>query len=196
MDRTLPPLFRTVRRVVRILTRRGLLQNSVKVQNLRVLQNSVKGSIFVLQISVKQKLRGWLWLSFFGLSPLSVCGFLLMCRFWPVKKKPVAVAGVRSPAVLAILAGAVPGIFVLAHAQYIESAAVRQAKADACYIIYYIYNIYCVFSKVRKSPMYQGFSAFLRCFSLPVFRGCLARFSGVARPKFGGFLPKIRGSIS
>ena len=119
-----------------------------------------------------------------------------MCRFWPVKKKPVAVAGVRSPAVLAILAGAVPGIFVLAHAQYIESAAVRQAKADACYIIYYIYNIYCVFSKVRKSPMYQVFSAFLRCFSLPVFRGCLARFSGVARPKFGGFLPKIRGSIS
>ena len=38
----------------RILQKRGLLQNSVKVQNLRVLQNSVKGSIFVLQISVKQ----------------------------------------------------------------------------------------------------------------------------------------------
>lgn len=32
------------------------------------------------------KLRGWLWLSFSGLSPLSVCGFLLMCCFWPIKR--------------------------------------------------------------------------------------------------------------
>ena len=109
MGRTLPPLFRTVRRVCRILQRRGLLPNSAKVQNWRVLQNSVEGSIFVIQISVKQKrtflqisvktfifcladfcgtkLRGWLWLSFFGLSPLSVCGFLLICSFWPIKRK-------------------------------------------------------------------------------------------------------------
>ena len=38
----------------RIPLKAGLLQNSVKVQNWRVLQNSVEGSIFVLQISVKQ----------------------------------------------------------------------------------------------------------------------------------------------
>ena len=89
----------------------------MKVQNLRVLQNSVKGSIFVLQISVKQKRTflpnsaktfifcladfcgtkcGWTFGRFlrkvaglalaliFGLSPLFVCGFLLMCCFWPV----------------------------------------------------------------------------------------------------------------
>ena len=116
--------------------------------------------------------------------------FFLAC-----KEKARCCRRVRTPAVLAILAGAVPGLFVSAHTQYIESAAVRQAKADACYIIYYIYNIYCVFSKVRKSPMYQGFSAFLPRFFPPIFRGCSARFSGVARPKFGGFLPNIRGSI-
>lgn len=191
-----------------------VLQISVK-QKRTFLQISVKTFIFCLADFCGTKSVGLLQISVevhfwqisaescgagsgshLDISPLSVCGFLLMCCFWPVKKKPVAVAGVRSPAVLAILAGAVPGLFVSAHAQYIESAAVRQAKADACYIIYYIYNIYCVFSKVRKSPMYQGFSAFLRCFPLPVFRGCLARFSGVARPKFGGVLPKIRGSIS
>ena len=132
MGRTLPPLFRTVRRVVRILLTRtlrrflrrvwqnsakgrtsgrillkvGLLQNSVKVQNLRVLQNSVKGSIFVLQISVKQKrtfllnsaktfifcladfcgtkLRGWLWLSFGYIPPfrlrISFDVLLLACK--------------------------------------------------------------------------------------------------------------------
>ena len=130
----------------------------------------------------------WLWLSFFGLSPLSVCGFLLMCSFRPVKKKPVAVAGVRSLAVLAA--------FSLSLIQYIESAAVRQAKADARYIIYFIYNIYSDFPKGQKSPMYQGFSAFLPRFFQPIFRGYSARFSGVARPKLGGVLPKIRGSIS
>ena len=113
---------------------------------------------------------------------------LLLACFRPVKKKPVAVAGVRSLAVLAA--------FSLSLIQYIESAAVRQAKADARYIIYYIYNIYSDFPKGQKSPMYQGFSAFLPRFFPPVFRGYSARFSGVARPKFGGVLPKIRGSIS
>ena len=117
----------------------------------------------------------------FGLSPLSVCGFLLIYSFWPVKKKPVAVAGGRSLAVLAA--------FSLSLIQYIESAAVRQAKADARYIIYFIYNIYSDFAKVRKSPMYQGFSAFLRC----VF---LAHFSGVFCPFFGGSPPKVRGCLA
>lgn len=110
--------------------------------------------------------------------------FFLACK----KEIAVAVAGVRSLAVVAA--------FSLSLIQYIESAAVRQAKADARYIIYYIYNIYSDFAKVRKSPMYQGFSAFLPRFSPPIFRGCSARFSGVARPKFGGSPPKIRGAIS
>ena len=132
----------------------------------------------------------------FGLSPLSVCGFLSICSFLPVKENAVAVAGGRTPAVLAILAGAVPGLFVSAHTQYIGSAAVRQAKADACYIIYYIYNIYCVFSKVRKSLVYQGLSAFLRCVFLARFSGVFCPFFGGSCPKFGGVLPKIRGSIS
>ena len=129
MGRTLPPLFRTVQRVCRILQGRGLLPNSAKVQNWRVLQNSVEGSIFVLQISVKQKrtflpnsaktfifcladfcgtkLRGWLWLSFLGCPPLSVCGFLLMCCFClfsACKEKPVA----APPAAFILLIGLPP----------------------------------------------------------------------------------------
>ena len=110
MGRTLPPLFRTVRRVVRILLTRTscrflhrVWQNSAKGWTsaefcespkfclVDILQNSAKCSIFVLQISVKQKrtfllnsaktfifcladfcgtkLRGWLWLSFGYIPP-------------------------------------------------------------------------------------------------------------------------------
>ena len=70
--------------------------------------------------------------------------------------------------------------------QYIDGAAVRQAKADARYIIYYIYNIYSARGKTPKSLYLQGFA--------PCFRSFLsARFSGVICPFFGGVPPKIRG---
>ena len=124
----------------------------------------------------------------FGLPPFLSADFFQSVLFCLYKKIAVAVAGVRSLAVLAA--------FSLSLIQYIESAAVRQAKADARYIIYFIYNIYSDFPKGQKSPMYQGFSAFLPRFFPPIFRGYSARFSGVARPKLGGVLPKIRGSIS
>ena len=70
--------------------------------------------------------------------------------------------------------------------QYIDGAAVRQAKADARYIIYYIYNIYSFRGKVWKSLILQGFAA---CF----WPFLSARFSGVICPFFGGVPPKIRG---
>ena len=80
MGRTLPPLFRTVRRVCRILQGRGLLPNSAKVQNWRVSQNSVEGSIFVWQISAEQSCGAGSG-SHLDISPLFVCGFLLKCCF-------------------------------------------------------------------------------------------------------------------
>ena len=57
--RTLPPLFRTVR---------------------RVWQNSAKGSIFVWQISAEQSCGAGSG-SHLDISPLFVCGFLLKCCF-------------------------------------------------------------------------------------------------------------------
>ena len=99
MGRTLPPLFRTVRRVVRIL----LTRTPCRFLH-RVWQNSAKGSIFVWQISAEQNqldFYRFLWKSTFDrflrkvtglalaliwdISPLSVCGFLLMCCFLACK---------------------------------------------------------------------------------------------------------------
>ena len=132
MGRTLPPLFRTVRRVWQNSAKgwtSAEFCESTKFCLVDILQNSAKCSIFVLQISVKQKrtfllnsaktfifcladfcgtkLRGWLWLSFSGLSPLSVCGFLLMCCFClfsACKEKPVA----APPAAFILLIGLPP----------------------------------------------------------------------------------------
>ena len=94
MGRTLPPLFRTVRRVCRILLTRwtsgrillkvGLLQNSVKVQKRTFLQISVK-TFFLFYRFLRNKVAGLALSLIWDISPLSVCGFLLMCCFWPIK---------------------------------------------------------------------------------------------------------------
>ena len=90
MGRTLPPLFRTVRRVWQNSAKGWTFGRFLrKVQNWRVSQNSVKGSIFVWQISAEQSCGAGSG-SHLDISPLSVCGFLLMCCFWPVNAGAVA----------------------------------------------------------------------------------------------------------
>ena len=128
LGRTLPPLFRTVRRVVRILLTRTL-RRFLR----RVWQISAKGwtstefcespkfegstefcerlnfcstdfcetkadvsaefcenVYFLFGRFLRNKVAGLALALIFGLSPLSVCEFLLMCCFWPVNAGAVA----------------------------------------------------------------------------------------------------------
>ena len=176
MGRTLPPLFRTVRRVVRIL----LTRTPCRFLH-RVLQNSVKGSIFVLQISVKQKLRGWLWLSFGYIPPFRLrisFNVLLFACFRPVKKKPVAVA--VSVLRLCLLFLPVPFLafsYRLMHNILKARPCVKQRPTRA--ILSIISIIYTAFSqRCEKARCIKGFRRFCAVFPCPFFGGVLPIFRG------------------
>lgn len=123
MGRTLPPLFRTVRRVCRILLTRTpcrflhrvftefcgsplLADFCGKSKSGRFCRILRKRLFFVWQISAEQSCGAGSG-SHLDISPLSVCGFLLMCCFClfsACKEKPVA----APPAAFILLIGLPP----------------------------------------------------------------------------------------
>ena len=105
----------------------------------------------------------------FGLSPpSSVCRFLLICSFWPVKKKPVAVAGVRSLAVLAI-----PFLY------FTDARPPCQTGGRSVYGTYYTYSTYQVFLRlwviIKKARIIKGFRRFRACFFVVFWYTIIAR---------------------
>ena len=105
----------------------------------------------------------------FWVVPLSVCGFLLICSFWPVKRK----LPLLSPVSVLWLC------LLFLFYNFTDARPPCQTGGRSVYGTYYTYSTYQVFLRlwviIKKARIIKGFRRFCACYFVVVWYTIIAR---------------------
>ena len=105
----------------------------------------------------------------FWVVPLSVCGFLLICSFWPVKRK----LPLLSPVFVLWLC------LLFLFYNFTDARPPCQTGGRSVYGTYYTYSTYQVFLRlwviIKKARIIKGFRRFRACFFVVFWYTIIAR---------------------
>ena len=105
----------------------------------------------------------------FWVVPLSVCGFLLICSFWPVKRK----LPLLSPVFVLWLC------LLFLFYNFTDARPPCQTGGRSVYGTYYTYSTYQVFLRlwviIKKARIIKGFLRFRACFFVVFWYTIIAR---------------------